>query len=343
VVCNWPVLALLPAEWIHVPIILDQHGPHILEREFQDAGTPAENTRHKLDALRKADFFSCAGYLQLEYFKPWLQQAGWTDREQHDCIAAVPVSLSPDLPDRMPATELTFVYGGVFLPWQDPTPTLPMVVDALEKSSKGRLYFFGGRHPVYPVNTGIFEELLGHLEKSPRVVASGMVSHDALVDRYRQAHVAVDVMRRNRERELAFTTRTVEYLWCGLPVIYHDYAELSALIRDYQAGWTVNPEDRQAIAAVLEEIIEHPKEVERRSRNACRLVRERLTWDRTIAPLDDFVRRPRLRQRRLPSAAPPITVRTARSLLNSAFRVYRQQGSRAVLRKGYGFLRHQFR
>src|SRR5690606_23877220 len=105
----------------------------------------------------------------------------------------------------------------------------------------------GGKHPVYPVDPGIFEPLLERLKQSPRVTAPGMVSHDDLIDRYRRAHVAVDVMKRNPERELAFTTRTVEYLWCGLPVIYHDYAELSDYIREYEAGWTVDPEDPEAL------------------------------------------------------------------------------------------------
>ncbi len=348
VVCNWPVLALLPAASINVPIVLDQHGPHFIEREFQNAGTDTENTFYKLDALRKADFFTCAGHKQREYFRSWLERAGWTEQEQLERVAAMPVSLSPELPDRLPAAELTFVYGGVFLPWQDPTPTLTMLVETLEARETGRLYFFGGRHPVYPVNPGLLEELAQQLQKSPRVVAPGMVSHDELIEQYRRAHVAVDVMRRNRERELAFTTRTVEYLWCGLPVIYHDYAELSSLIRDYQAGWIVDPEDRQAIAAVFEEIIQHPEEVEARSRNAQRLVRERLTWDRTIEPLDQFVRRPRTRQRPYVSGSPvaalsPVGARTARELLRTAVRVYRQQGGRAVWRKGYGFLRHRLR
>jgi len=57
------------------------------------------------------------------------------------------------------------------------------------------------------------------------------------------------------EREL-FTTRTVEYLWCGLPVIYNNYAEITDYIREYNAGWIVDPQDREAIATVLNEIFE---------------------------------------------------------------------------------------
>jgi hypothetical protein len=104
-------------------------------------------------------------------------------------------------------------------------------------------------------------------------------------------------MARNPERELAFTTRTVEYLWCGLPVIYNDYAELSRYIKDYRAGWTVDPDDHDAIRAAVAEVFERPDLVCEYSHNAQRLVRERLSWDRTIGPLADFCRAPTRRTR----------------------------------------------
>jgi GT2 family glycosyltransferase/glycosyltransferase involved in cell wall biosynthesis len=341
VVCNWPVMALLPAELINVPVVLDQHGPHLLEREYQKYGSREENSRYKLQALSKADFFTCAGSKQLAYFQPWLERAGWSEAERRERSAAMPVSLSPDLPDRQPDATLSFVYGGVFLPWQDPSIGLTVLVEALDRHQDGKLYFYGGKHPVYPVDPGIYDQLLEQLKQSPRVVAPGMVSHDELIVRYRQAHVAMDVMRRNPERELAFTTRTVEYLWCGLPVIYHDYAELSDYIREYEAGWVVDAEDRAGIEVVLDQIFAHPEEVTRRSQNAQRLVRERLTWDRTIAPLDAFVRHPHMRpHEHRPARA---TVRNIRYLLGVAHDVYRQAGTRVLWQEGLAFLRRQVR
>ena len=294
-VSGWPVMGHLdrPPD---VPLILDQHGPHMLEREFQDYGTLAENTAEKLRALAMADYFICAGERQFEYFQEWLTRAGWSEEERRERSAAILVSLSPELPDRRPGPDMTFVYGGMFLPWQDPTAALTALVDELDRRKSARLLLFGGRHPFYPVEGRITEELLTRLEQNPHVVAPKMVSHDELIDTYATAHVAIDVMKANAERELAFTTRTVEYLWCGLPVIYNDYAELAHHIREYEAGWTVDPEDVEAIAGVISEIFEHPEEVEARGRNAQRLVRDRLTWDRTIHPVDHFVRHPDLRR-----------------------------------------------
>jgi hypothetical protein len=158
----------------------------------------------------------------------------------------------------------------------------------------------------------------------------------------------MDVMQRNPERELAFTTRTVEYMWCGLPVIHHDYDELSDLIREYEAGWTVDPADRAALDRVVAEILAKPAEAARRGRNAQRLVRERLTWDRTAESLDYFVRHPRLRQNadRQPAPIPAgsagtFSLGTLRYLLRAAWGVYRQYGLGTVWHYGVAFLRRQ--
>jgi GT2 family glycosyltransferase len=345
VVCNWPVMGLLPTELLGCPVILDQHGPHYLEREYQAFGDSEDNAQRKIDALRKADFFTCAGEKQLVYFQSWLERAGWTEQERQERAAAIPVSLSPDLPERPAedgvfAEQLVFVYGGVFLPWQDPTNGLFALIQTMESRDCGTLYFYGGKHPVYPVDSGIFEALLNQLKESPRVITPGMVSHDALIHRYTRAHVAMDLMKRNPERELAFTTRTVEYLWCGLPVIYNDYAELSDYIREYDAGWIVDPEDKQAIINVLEDIFDRPEQVVKKSHNARRLVRERLNWEHTIMPMDHFIRHPRMR----PHESVPgqrVIARNIRYLLNEAWTHYRRGGLGTVWRESWAFLKRQ--
>ena len=114
VVCNWAIMPLLPTEHLTVPVILDQHGPHMLERKYQNFGNYKSNARQKLTALKKADFFTCAGRKQQIYFYEWLKEAGWTEQECQDLCAAIPVSLSPNPPKHQPDQELTFVYGGVF-------------------------------------------------------------------------------------------------------------------------------------------------------------------------------------------------------------------------------------
>jgi hypothetical protein len=99
-------------------------------------------------------------------------------------------------------------------------------------------------------------------------------------------------MAHNTERELAFTTRTVVALWSGLPILYNNYSELSTYIRDYQAGWALNPDDTAKIDDTLNFIFEQPDQVRSYGKNAQRLVHECLNWERTIEPLVSFCRSP---------------------------------------------------
>jgi glycosyltransferase involved in cell wall biosynthesis len=277
-----------------VPLVIDLHGPMLLETLYQNHDQYEELLTKKVQALSRADFITCAGPSQQRYFAAWLALAGFDPRDE--VIAVVPVSLPPELPPHQAEGEISFVYGGMYLPWQNPLVGLATLVERLEAHGRGRLHFFGGPHPVLKLAAADVEAIERQIARSDRVITHGLVARDALLAAYRRAHVAFDLMARNPERELAFTTRTVEYLWCGLPVVYNDYADLARLIAEYEAGWTVDPLDRAAIAAVVDAILADPAEVERRGRNAQRLVRERLTWDRTIAPLDAFCRQPRKRR-----------------------------------------------
>jgi glycosyltransferase involved in cell wall biosynthesis len=222
----------------------------------------------------------------------------------------------------------------------NPTVALDEVVSELERRGDGTLRFFGGEHPWSRVEAPHFERLVERLRRSSRVVVSGFQPFDRIVDEYRRAHVAVDLMLRNRERELAFTTRTVVYLWCGLPVIYNDYSELSTLIDEYDAGWTVDPGDRAAIRAAVAEAFD-PELRERKSANARQLVSERLVWDATIAPLDAFVRRATMR----PTARRDQEVHVAQypTLLEKVRYVYSREGIPGVLKRSANPVRRMIR
>src|SRR6185436_10315413 len=160
------------------------------------------------------------------------------------------------------------------------------------------LKLFSGPHAVQSVVAERQAALLDRLAASPCVERPGLVAHAEMLEAYLSATAAFDLMAPNPEREMAFTTRTVEYLWCGLPVIYNNYAELAEYISAYDAGWTVDPCDRDAIRDAVEEAIDRPELVAARGRNARRLIRERLNWTTAIAPLDRFCRDPRRRMLR---------------------------------------------
>jgi glycosyltransferase involved in cell wall biosynthesis len=287
---HWPWLAVL-REPPRGFVVVDFHGPLLLETHFRDPAHVRQILPSKLVSLSRADYFICAGKKQLYYYLAWLLIAGFD--LQSFPISVVPFSLSPDLPARSAEPEdPLFVYGGVFLPWQDPVLGLRILVAEMERLGRGQLRFFGGKHPWLPLSYERFDGLRKELESSARVRFQPTMSRDQLIKEYTGASVAWDLMARNPEREMAFTSRTVEYLWCGLPVVYNNYADLAEYIAEYDAGWVVDPTNEQQIRQTIQQILTDRENVYRKGKNASRLVHERLTWDKTIEPLDRYCRNP---------------------------------------------------
>ena len=237
----------------------------------------------------------------------FLIQAGWNPRAS--LCPVIPFSLSPDLPEGDSARDpAAFLFSGMFLPWQDPERTLRTVVGALAEKGKGRLVFVGGPHPSGDVSQGRFDKLQEFLAAQPNVEIHRTMPFEQLLGVMRRCGAAVDLMPRNSERELAFPTRTVGYLWAGLPVIHNDYDELADPIRVSKSGWTLAPEDQDGLARLVGRLVGHREDIDKRRENARALVRANYTWDRTIAPLAEWCRDPKLRAER---RAPLFDVTTA--------------------------------
>ncbi|CAN5298542.1 hypothetical protein BH09SUM1_BH09SUM1_09380 [soil metagenome] len=277
------------------PVAMDLAGPHLLERRLWNSPDPQADLREKLHALSRVDFTVCSGDFQRHYFLPFLIQAGHDPREL--LCPVIPFSLSPDLPS--PAADrdfASFVFSGMFLPWQDPEATLRTVVKVLEERQRGKLLFIGGPHPSGDVSGGRFDRLQEFLEGSSLVEVLPVMPFDKLLGRLRACGTAIDLMPRNAERELAFPTRTVNYLWAGLPVIHNDYDELAEPIRRDKAGWTLDAADTQGLERLINRLLGHREDVEKRGENAQNLVRAHYTWDHTIGPLADWCRDPKRRE-----------------------------------------------
>ena len=67
-------------------------------------------------------------------------------------------------------------------------------------------------------------------------MSSNQKPHIELINSYSEASLAWDYYPDSWERQLAITTRTVEYLYCGLVPIYCRGLELSELIKRLEIG-----------------------------------------------------------------------------------------------------------
>jgi len=291
---HWGISARVGA--VDCPIAIDLAGPHLLERRHWGQEHLEADWQEKVNALRRADFVVCSGRDQRLYFLPWLMQAGFDVADPQLC-PAIPFSWSPEGPPArtQPAragAELTFIAGGVLLPWQNPLPLLQVLLQEMDRAGRGRLIYAGGAHPSINVAGGEVVQLLQPLQSHPRVQWRGLAPLEEWLQVLAQADLAFDLLPRNNERELAFPTRTAMYLWAGLPVLHGHYDELGRAIERRDAGWAIDPGDESALRQALRKILAGDVDVAAKAHHARDFAREHLNWARTIGPLAQFCANP---------------------------------------------------
>ena len=309
---NWELVDLLSKE-LEIPLVLDLIAPRLLEMQFQYAThtvIDAEMLRY-MQVLGRGNHFLCSTEQQKAFYRSWLMLSGIYGGD--DPIDVIPISANPAIPQRTRdvSKELTFIYGGVFWPWQRPSGYLNRVLMLLQSHGQGRLLVMGGSYPLAPEDSTA-SEFTDTLVSNPHLMLKPLLPYEEMEQTFLNADVAVDLSERNPERELSFSYRIVEYLRCGLPVICNHYLAIAADIESYQAGWVINTEeDSDALEAVIEDILTHPDRIAERSANAQRLVHDRYNWERTTEPLYQYCVEPKMPQRQ-PNVLTTIVARQQR-------------------------------
>ena len=284
IICgHWPAVQF-PQKPSQV-LIVDLAGPHMLERHFQGSADQQAATLAKISAIATADGLVASGPSQRKYFESFVARTGLPAPK----FAQISMPLAPPTPkakDSKNSEEFPqFFFGGVFLPWQNPSHCLEYVAGFLQRAEKGKLTLIGGKHPHYKVDSGVYEKLFSSLETNKRVNSFPLLPYEEYLGHLETADVALDLMSWNLERELAIPIRSTNYLNSGIPVIHINFSDLSKLIVKYNAGWCVEPDNSKALESVLEEIASNPKLVEEKSKNAKTLAKECLDWSKAVRPL----------------------------------------------------------
>jgi len=281
------VLVEAPEEARRLPdgnfkVVLDLFAPRILEQQFQEGAEERESGRI-LDALQRGDEFLFSNERQRYYHLPLLALAGV------DCTRAaglvVPISCPPVMPPLRKTKSTVFVAGGVFWPWADLSAGLVVLHEALKKAGKGKLQLYGGKYAIRSDTVHYVDPREALPKKSKHLAFKGMVPIDTLWDDYSRASVAFDLMAPNPEREINLSFRQIDYLRCGLPIITAPGQVIADELRDYGAGWLIEPGDVSGLRKLIEKLLADPKAVHEASKAAQELAKSRYTWDHTIDAL----------------------------------------------------------
>ena len=300
---NWGLAAEAPI--CDLPTIIDMNGPLVLENHYRGRGRDLDDSLAKLKALGRADLLLAGSETQKAYLTAWVLAGG--GNVEHLGIEVVPFFLPGSPPPREPGEDLDIVLAGYDWPWLDGVGPVQVVAEELARRGRGTLHLFTASASYHDSLAGedSSADRLGHLRGGDlaRVVQHRPLPFAELATVLGKATVALDVWQRNSERELAFPSRTVTYLWAGLPVIIGNYGELARLVESYRAGWLVDPADPAALARVIDEICREPETVRTCGENAARLYRERFSGADLVAPVAEFCRKPGANLRSAPLIA----------------------------------------
>jgi GT2 family glycosyltransferase/glycosyltransferase involved in cell wall biosynthesis len=306
------------------PVVVDAYDPFSIALLEQGRDKPLDE-RERDDAsvrasfelqLKLGDFFLCATDRQWAMLVGNLQLLGRIPPAVYDrdptlrsLVALAPFGMSstPPKPPDAPVlrgvikgigqNDLVLIWGGGIYNWLDPVSLIRAVGVAAMRHPEIKLVFLAGPHP----NTGIPAMKAAHDARAAAERDGLLGRHVFFVERWipydergaylLEADVGVSTHRQHAESTLAFRTRFLDYLWAGLPVLCSSGDALGDLAAARSFGIAVPPEDVRGLSDALCSMAGDRGRLRRMS-DAARETAEAYTWERTMAPLLEFVRNP---------------------------------------------------
>jgi len=124
-----------------------------------------------------------------------------------------------------------------------------------------------------PKPKGTIERLVRQLTLAPQVTFTGRISHAAFVRQYARARIAVVPSVYE-----GFGLPAGEAMACGVPVIATTGGALPEVVG--QAGVLVPPRDPEALAAAIEDLLDHPAKAAAIGQQGYQRVQAHFTWRR---------------------------------------------------------------
>ena len=306
-----------------VKLVVDIYDPFHLEalqlrkaepawERWATAKSDVEVLNHQ---LRRGDFFLCASEKQRDF---WLGQMAAVERLNPATIAddtlrslidVAPFGMPSDPPvqterairgGRWPITDddLVLLWGGGIYNWFDPLSLIEAVAEIGKDDPGVKLFFLGAAHPnpdvpamAMATQAHDLAERLG-VKDTQVFFNTEWVAYEERQNYLLDADVGVSTHLPHIETAFSFRTRILDYIWAGLPVLATDGDSLSATIEQREIGLTVPPESVPALVAAIRKLREDADLRSRCAERSAALAQE-MTWERALAPLLDYCRRPR--------------------------------------------------
>jgi glycosyltransferase involved in cell wall biosynthesis len=187
------------------------------------------------------------------------------------------------------------IWGGGLYNWFDPLTLITAVARLAERRPAVRLLFLGTKHPGVD-EMGIVRESfdlareLGALDTSVFFNES-WVQYADRQSWLMEADAGVSTHMSHVETTFSFRTRILDYLWAGLPMVVTEGDSFAELVEREGLGVVVPARDVAALELALERVLFDEEFIAQTRRNVER-VRADFLWEKTLAPLVEFVANP---------------------------------------------------
>ncbi|MBT5717360.1 MAG: hypothetical protein HOI70_10645, partial [Opitutae bacterium] len=212
---------------------VDFHGPTNLETVHITGETVKEASNRILCNLKNIDVRTFVSETQRSYWMGFLSSIGYDP--DHDFGTVVNLAM-PFSTRRYKATKkVRFVFVGGWHPWLIDENMLIEVANIIAAENNAELHFIGGEHAFCK---GRFKELAIRMESMSCVTMHGFLSHEEYLAFMKDSACALDIFNRSYERYISISTRTVEFISQGIPMLHPSWTELAPIIKKTQCGWT---------------------------------------------------------------------------------------------------------
>lgn len=301
-----------------LPVIVDGYDLDILEQLAAQTGQPESD----IDAwhrntneytLRRGDFFICATQRQRDWWLGCLDAAGRINTANYraDPTFRRMVDLVPyGIPDTPPAplrpvmrgvwagvseTDLLALWGGGVWDWFDPFTLIRALVLLQASGLPIKCVFPGARHPAPDAQPS------RHFQRFQQAAAeAGVLGKTVLIGDWAdyadwagcltEATVGVSLHYDHLEAHFSARTRTLSYIWAGLPMALTRGDELADLAARHGVAFLAPPRDAAGVATALLEAISLRARPDRAA--LFRPLQERFAWASCVAPIARFMRAP---------------------------------------------------
>ncbi len=278
-----------------IPTVIDLYDPFIIENlhYFAERGPEVFGHDHTtlMSSLVRGDFFLCASEAQRMFYLGALLASGRlnpelfeSDPELKSLIAIAPFGVPPRQPPTANRQPTDILFGGIY-DWYDPIAA----IEAVALLPNATLTFTHHPNPDLTPQ-GKLGEAMEHArrKKYDFVRFEPWAPYERRADFFARFSLALITFPRSLETDLSMRTRIYDYLWCGLPIVTSSAPGTDEILARYDCGIVVHEDSPGALADAILRV-----DRERMAHGAREFVDDH-QWNRTLAPLRAFVRKPRV-------------------------------------------------